>query len=122
MYIFTGGSKITKLLRHIFDIQVNVAPGYKALFIGMLLTIWFRLLMRITTYISNSLISVYLFIVEEKRIKKIPLLKKIWFIIMWPWFDIIGRYTTYVALFTKVTWKPIPHESKITIDDLGGTK
>ena len=32
--------------------------------------------------------------------------------------NVIGRYTTYVAIFKKVTWKPIPHESKVTIDDL----
>lgn len=33
-------------------------------------------------------------------------------------FDIIGRYATYAALFMHVEWKPIPHESKVTIDDL----
>ena len=46
------------------------------------------------------------------------LLNKILFIFTWPTFDMIGRYTTYVALFKKVTWKPIPHESKVTIDDI----
>ena len=35
-----------------------------------------------------------------------------------PTFDIIGRYTQYLALFKKVTWKPIPHNSKVTIDDI----
>ena len=40
------------------------------------------------------------------------------YIFTWPTFDIIGRYTQYVALFKKVTWKPIPHESKVTIDDI----
>ena len=44
--------------------------------------------------------------------------KKILFVLTWPTFDIIGRYTTYAALFVKVTWKPIPHESKVTIDDI----
>ena len=40
------------------------------------------------------------------------------FVFTWPTFDIIGRYTTYAALFMNVTWKPIPHESKVTIDDV----
>ena len=44
--------------------------------------------------------------------------KKLLYIFTWPTFDIIGRYTTYIALFTNVTWKPIPHNSKVTIDDL----
>lgn len=47
-----------------------------------------------------------------------PLHKKALYTLTWPTFDIIGRYTQYVALFKKVTWKPIPHESKVTIDDL----
>ena len=46
--------------------------------------------------------------------------KKILYCFTWPIFDIIGRYTIYAALFMKVTWKPIPHNSKITIDDLDG--
>ena len=50
-----------------------------------------------------------------------PLHKKALYTLTWPTFDIIGRYTQYVALFKKVTWKPIPHESEVTIDDLSGT-
>ena len=122
VYFFSGGNKIVQVLRSLFDIKISVAPGYKALLYGGLLTIWFRILYRITIYLSNSLMAIYLFIIEDKRIKKMSLKDKIWFTLMWPWFDIIGRYTTYVALFTKVTWKPIPHESKVTIDDLGGQK
>ena len=43
---------------------------------------------------------------------------KVLFTFTWPTFDSIGRYTTYAALFMNVTWKPIPHESKVTIDDI----
>ena len=32
--------------------------------------------------------------------------------------DCKERYATYAALFMHVEWKPIPHESKVTIDDL----
>ena len=84
----------------------------------MLITIWFRLLYRLGAYFSNMLMAIYLFIVEDARIKKMSLKDKILFTFTWPTFDIIGRYTTYAAVFTKVEWKPIPHESKITIDDL----
>ena len=71
-------------------------------------------------YIENMWAAVYLFIIEHKRIKKMPLYKKALYTVTWPTFDIIGRYTQYVALFKRVDWKPIPHESKITIDDLKG--
>ena len=62
--------------------------------------------------------AIYIFIIENKRIKKMSLKNKILFTLTWPTFDIIGRYATYAALFMHVEWKPIPHESKVTIDDL----
>jgi len=117
--LFTGGNWLAKVLRSINDIKINCPPGVGALFLSMLITIWFRLLYRIANYFVNMWLAVYLFIIEDARIKKMSLFKKILYIFTWPTFDIIGRYTTYIALFKKVEWKPIPHESKITIDDLG---
>ena len=37
--------------------------------------------------------------IKRKRITKIPLHKKILYCLTWPIFDIIGRYTTYIAIF-----------------------
>ena len=88
---------------------------------GVLLAIWFRILYRLGKYIENTVTAVYLFIVEHKRIKHISIGKKLLYTLTWPTFDIIGRYTQYAALFKKVTWKPIPHESSVTIDELNGT-
>ena len=36
----------------------------------------------------------------------------------WPLFDVIGRYSQYIAVFAKVTWKPIPHDNNISIDEI----
>lgn len=55
---------------------------------------------------------------REDRIAKIPLRKMALYCLTWPTFDIIGRYAQYLALFMKVTWKTIPHESKIRIEDI----
>ena len=88
----------------------------------MLLTILTRILYRVANYFVNIWLAVYLFIIEESRIKKISFWKKLLYVFTWPTFDIIGRYTTYIAIFKKVEWKPIPHESKVTIDDLGEVK
>ena len=82
------------------------------------MSIWLRIFYRIGKYLENTLMAVYLFIIERKNIKKMSIWKKILYCLTWPTFDIIGRYTTYAALFVKVTWKPIPHESKVTIDDI----
>ena len=87
-------------------------------FISCLLTVlgW-RLTWRISDYFVRIFEAVYVFIMERKRIKKIKWYKKLWFSLMWPWFDIIGAVSMYIALFKKVTWKPIPHESQVNIDD-----
>ena len=122
VYLFSGGNWLAKSLRNILAIKVNINPGFKALLIGLLISIWFRLLYRAGAYFSNMFLAIYLFIIENDRIKKMSIFKKILFVFTWPIFDIIGRYTTYAAFFMKVTWKPIPHESKVTIDDLSEVK
>ncbi len=116
--LFSGGSYLTKFLRSIANIRININPGYKALFLGMILSIWFRILYRIGAYFTNMGMAIYLFIIEHNRIKKMKFIDKVLFVFTWPTFDIIGRYTIYAALFMHVTWKPIPHESKVTIEDL----
>ena len=108
-------------MRYFFDLHVFVSPGYNALIMGFILTIWLRFFYLIGRYIENMWMAIYIFLVENGRIKKISFKNKILFIITWPIFDIIGKYTMYVAIFKKVEWKQIPHESKITIEDIKGS-
>ena len=119
VYIFSGSGVIAKLLSLIFNKPtISIEPGTSALFISMLIALWLRLLYRMGAYIANMWTAVYIFIVEKHRIKKISLGKKLLYTLTWPTFDIIGRYTTYAAIFVRVTWKPIPHTSKVTIDEV----
>lgn len=69
-------------------------------------------------YCQNAIAAAYVFVSEHKRIKPMPLWKKAWFTLTFPLFDIIGRISTFIAAFTKVEWKPIPHNSAVTIDEL----
>ena len=118
MEFFRGSTFVGKLIRDLFSFKINANPGFNALFIGLLVSIWFRIFYRFGVYFTNMLLAIYLFIVEDARIKKMSFWKKVLYTFTWPTFDSIGRYTTYAALFMHVTWKPIPHESKVTIDDL----
>ena len=120
--LFSGSTYLAKVLRSLLEIKIVVNPGINAFFVGMLISIWFRLLYRIGMYFQDMWIAVYVFIIERKNIKKIPFMKKVLYTLTWPTFDIIGRYSTYAALFMKVTWKPIPHDSKVTIDDIHNNK
>ena len=117
--IFSGSGVFAKLFTLIFGkTTYTINSGVGAFFMAMLIAIWLRLLYRAGAYIANMGNAIYIFIVERHRIKKIPFLKKVLYTLTWPTFDIIGRYTTYLALFVKVTWKPIPHTSKVTIDEV----
>ena len=120
MEFFGGSVWLAKLLRNWFHINININAGFMALVVGFFISIWYRLLYRIGNYFRNIWLAVYLFIIEDAKIKKISFWKKVLYVFTWPIFDIIGRYTIYAALFMNVTWKPIPHESKVTIDDLSG--
>ncbi len=115
---FGGSTYLARFLRLFISFKISIEPGVKALFGALVIAIWARIFYRIGSYFEHIIEAVYVFIIEHKRIKKIPLHKKILYCFTWPIFDIIGRYTTYIALFKKVEWKPIPHESKITIEDL----
>lgn len=121
-YFFEGGGYIARFLRIFFPFEIELESGIKTLFVSMLLALWWRLFWRFKNYLKNVWTAVYLFIVEHKRIVKIPLYRKILYVFTWPIFDIIGRYTQYLAIFVKVTWKPIPHDSKITIEDIKKNK
>ena len=117
--IITGSNWFSKILVWFLGSRtISVAPGFAALWFGMQLSILSRLLYRFGVYFSNCWNAIYVFIVENKRIKKIKLSKKILYTLTWPTFDIIGRYTIYLAIFKKVEWKAIPHNSTITIDDV----
>ncbi len=116
--VFNGGSWLAISLRFVFgDILVNMPAGVRAMLIGALLVIFWRLIMRLAGDLQKIMVGIYVFFVERKRIIPIKWYKKILYCITWPTFDLIGRYAMYAALFMKVEWKPIPHKSKVTIED-----
>ena len=119
LLLFKNSNIVTKALRWLFgDINIRIEPGMKAVLVSIgCATLW-RILGKCAYHLQNMLTAVYVFIVERKRIKKIKFWKKVLYTITWPTFDIIYRYSMYAALFMKVTWKPIPHTSKVTIEDV----
>lgn len=76
---------------------------------------------RLRKHICTMPVAIYVLFTERKRIKKIPIRKKILCILTWPVFDAIKRWTTYIAIFKRVEWKPIPHKSTVTIEQLDKT-
>lgn len=84
----------------------------------LLLVSYILAILGLERYFANFLAAVYVFISEHKRIKPMSIWKKLWFCITFPIFDMIGRIASLIAVFIKVDWKPIPHNSEVTIEDL----
>lgn len=121
--VFYNGIFISKIVRYFTgNVTISVDPGLDAYITCLLVTIWARLFYRLCRYFVNIWVAVYIFFIERKRIMKISIWKKILYCLTWPTFDIIGRWTQYIAIFKKVEWKPIPHNSKVTIDDIAANE
>lgn len=117
--LFRTNNFLASALNYLFgDIYLSATPGMQAFFKSVFISVLWNIIGRINFHLKSMLMAVYVFIMERKRIKKIPLHKKILYCITWPVFDAIGRWTTYFALFMKVEWKPIPHTSTITIEEI----
>lgn len=72
----------------------------------------------VRSYLKGIITAVYVFAAEHRRIKPMAWYKKLWYSITFPIFDIIGRLATVIALFSRVEWKPIPHNADIKIDEI----
>lgn len=72
-------------------------------------------------WLSNVALATIVFAYYQNQIRAIEppkFWKTLFHLFMFPLFDIIGKWTTYIALFKKVEWKPIPHDTVVDVDKL----
>ena len=72
------------------------------------------------SYLFTSLVSLYLFMTENKYIPKTSVWKKLWYSLTFPLFDLFGRIAMIIALFSHVEWKTIPHTIDSSINEMPG--
>ena len=94
-------------------IHVSEGAGQALLFLTVAFFSW-----TVYTYVKGIILAAYIFIAEHKRIMSIKWYKKLWYCITFPIFDLIGKLSLIIALFTKVEWKPIPHHSSVKITQI----
>jgi len=105
-------------VRKIITISMNIAIAILASNVyGWLIGF---LLGYLTSYVANILTSiltlVVVYCVYRKRIGKLPFFKTLICLFMFPFFEIIGKWSSYIALFKKVEWKPIAHDIVLDVD------
>ena len=111
--LFTFFKRIIYLIVKISVICI-LAPNVNKIGAVLLTVLWWNA----ETYLKTILVALYVYIIEHKRIQKIGFFKTLWFAATFPIFDIIGKISLIVAMFMKVEWKPIPHDSNVKITDL----
>ncbi len=64
--------------------------------------------------------ALLVFVFEYKRITKMKLHKMIFYSLTFPIFGIFGDISTWIAVFNKISWDPIPHKANVKIAELEG--
>ncbi len=107
------GPDFLKLILKLFAVNVSADGISGALWLLLFTFGWI-----ISGYIEGIITAAYIYIIEHKRIMPIKWYKKIWYCLTFPIFDQIGKISMCIALFTKVEWKPIPHNASVNISDI----
>ncbi len=87
------------------------APSVSALIGNLLIAL-------ISSMVSSIIIAAYTLFMERRHLPRMPLHKALWYCLTFPIFDVMGQISMVIALFTKVEWKPIPHNRSIRMDDI----
>ena len=107
---------VRKIIVFLLRLTILILTGAAAARYGSL--IYWLIYWEIYSYVSGIITAVYVFAIEHKRIPKMSFIKKLWFCITFPIFDVIGKISMLVAIFVKVEWKPTLHTSSIRIEEL----
>ena len=73
------------------------------------------------TFFVPCAMPLYVLLAERRRIRAVRPASGRWktvgYILMWPFFALIGTAATAIALVTRVEWKPIPHTGSLELDN-----
>ena len=74
---------------------------------------------KLSDFLRKLITQIAVFIVYGNRIEKPKsLIRRIFHVCMFTFFDIIGKWSSYLALFKKVEWKAIPHDCVTDVKQL----
>lgn len=71
-----------------------------------------------TKHLSGIPTALALAVLEHKRMQRCSFPKLMWLCFTFPIFSLIGDIATWIALFKKIQWEPIPHNAALGIDEM----
>ncbi len=72
-------------------------------------------------YASHVIRGVLIAVRERKHIN-CPTKKLVFYVLIWPWFDVLNGPITLACLFMHISWKPIKHDAVIDIKEIGTSR
>ncbi|MBQ7349232.1 MAG: glycosyltransferase family 2 protein, partial [Clostridia bacterium] len=105
-----------KIIKRLLQVSIAIATYSVGGLVWSLFTAW--ILGHFFDWLEKMGVSLLIMFKFRKRIEFASFWKTVGHILMFPFFDIIGRWSSYVALFKKVEWKPIPHDTVVDVKKL----
>ena len=118
---------ITNLPSSVVTIPIKLIEAGLAVYLcvssGRFSAEWFLLLFEVLKllifeHFGTIPMGLLVCLLERKRMKKLKWYQYLWYSLMFPVFGMIGDVVMLIAVFAKVTWKPIPHNANVRIEDL----
>ncbi len=75
----------------------------------------------LSSWLGSCGMAILVLFCFRKRLGKMPFWKTVLGVLLYHSFSFIGKYSTYIALFKRVEWKPIPHESVMDMSELNNS-
>lgn len=69
-------------------------------------------------WVGSALLAAYVLVMEYARLQRLSISKAALACLLFPFFDLIGLFSSVAALFMKVEWKPIPHRINRTMEEI----
>lgn len=69
-------------------------------------------------WLSCLFVQILILLYYRKRVGQLSFWKTLFNMLMFPSFDIIGKWSMYIAFVTKVEWKAIPHDVVVDVDKM----
>lgn len=107
---------LRRALRLTLEMIVAIVSAEFVGWFGAVALAW--LMGKASEWAGDLVIQLAVLLVYRGRIEQEPLYKRVFHLLMFPFFDVIGKWTSYLALFKKVEWKPIPHNTVMDLDKL----
>ena len=123
MLLFNFPSSVVSVPLKLIEATLVVVSSVMA---GLFGAEWLRLLVQVLEilifeHLSCVALGALVLFWERRRMPKLRPYQYVWYSLTFPMFGLVGDVVMLLAVFKKVTWKPIPHNANVRLEQLEHT-